>query len=88
MSKPSIPLEDVWSPGTVTREKALAYKRLEKQGQIELVNVRISQKTGVTRFIYRSVAGKEQTAAMLRKAHQEIIREQTETQMRMGGITA
>ena len=87
-SKPSIPLEDVWSPGTVTREKALAYKRLDQQGQIELVKVRFSKKTGVTRFIYRSVADKGQTAIMLRKAHQEIIREQTETQMRMEGVSA
>jgi len=86
MSKPSIPLEDVWSPGTVTREKALAYKRLEKQGQIELVKVRFSQKTGVTRFIYCSMAEKEQTAVMLRKAHQDIIREQTEHQLRMEGV--
>jgi|GEM_PF-2974735 len=82
-SKPNIPLEDVWSPGTVTREKAMAYKRLEAQGQIELVKVRVGRKTGITRFQYRSVAGKEQTAELLRKVHREIIREQTETQIRI-----
>jgi len=86
MSKPSIPLEDVWSPGMVTREKALAYKRLEAQGQIELIKVRFSMKTGITQFIYRSAAEQEQTMALLRKAHQEIIREQTETQLRMEGV--
>ena len=86
MIKPSIPLEDVWSPGTVTREKALAYKRLEAQGQIELIKVRFSMKTGITRFIYRSAAEQEQTMALLRKTHQEIIREQTETQLRMEGV--
>ena len=86
--KPNIPLEDVWTPGTVTREKALAYKRLEKQGQIELIKVRFSRKTGVTRFIYRSAAGKEQTMVLLRKVHQEIIREQTEKQIRIGGVNA
>lgn len=79
--KPDIPLEDIWTPGTVTREKALAYKRLEAQGQIELVKVRISKKTGVTRFIYRSASEKEQTAILLRKAYQEIVQEQTQTQM-------
>ena len=89
MSKrPSIHLEDVWSPGTVTREKALAYKRLERQGQIELIKVRFSVKTGITRFIYRSVAEKGQTMVMLHKAHQEIIQEQTETQMIMEGARA
>ena len=89
MSKrPDIALEDMWGPGTVTREKALAYKRLEQQGQILLIKVRFSRKTGITRFIYRSVAEKEQTMVMLHKAYQEIIREQTETQMRLEGVGA
>ena len=85
--KPNIHLEDMWSPGTVTREKALAYKRLEKQGQIELIKVRFNKKTGVTRFIYRSVEEKKQTMAMLHKAYQEIIQEQTEMQMRIEEVS-
>ena len=89
MSKrPSIPLEDVWSPGTVMREKALAYKRLDRDGQIELIKVRFSAKTGITRFIYRSIVEKEQTMVMLHKAHKEIIQEQTESQMRLEGVGA
>jgi hypothetical protein len=81
MIKPSIPLEDVWSPGTLTPLKMRAYKLLESQGHIKLQQVYYSRSTHITRVVYQSVVEQSKTHQRLRGACTELERSEREEQL-------
>lgn len=45
---------DNWPPGTLTREKMLAYREMDANGRISLQKVQVSESTGAHKVLYAS----------------------------------
>ncbi len=78
----SIPITDVWTPGTLTPTKIKAYKALENKNLIRVKKVHVNRKTDVTTFDYLSAEDAGRTHAALKKAMLELEHEAAEEQVR------
>lgn len=58
---------DNWPPGTLTREKMIAYRENDANGRISLQKVQVSESTGAHKVLYASELDKTQLTSEFRK---------------------
>lgn len=69
VTSPFWPVEDVWPPGTLSKDCMRAYKLLEQRGELEIIKVHFSRQTLVTRVEYLTMEPLEAARrALLRQA--------------------
>lgn len=58
---------DNWPPGTLTREKMIAYKEMDANGWIILQKVHVSESTGAVKVLYASELAKNELSHEFKK---------------------
>lgn len=58
---------DSWPPGSLTREKMIAYREMDANGRISLQKVQVSESTGAHKVLYASELDKTQLTGEFRE---------------------